>query len=449
MKLLNTTFFKSGGRSANIKKNILVSFILKGISIGINFLLVPITLHYLDKEKYGLWLTISSLISWFTLFDIGLGNGFRNKFAEAKALGNEELAKKYVSTTFALLTIIMGIVLVVFLSVQPFLNWSGILNAPPALGKELSWLVIVCFALFCLQFIFKLTTTLLLADHKAAKADLANVLGSVLSLIIIASLIYFTANGSLFLLGIAMTASPVIVLVITYFVLFTGRYKFYKPSIKYVDFSYSRGLLSLGIHFFIVQLAAVVVYSTSNIVISQLLGPAQVTTYTVPYRYFTVLSFLFQIILNPFWSAFTEAYVVNDKEWIKRSMKKLTAVWFGLCLFSVFMLFIAPFVYKVWMGNAVQVPVALSVSYAVYVCVGNWNYIFVSFNFGVSKVRLQLYLSAFAGLVNIPLTIILIKIWGLPGDVIAMTLSILPGSFLSPLQYRKIINGTAKGIWNK
>jgi len=73
---------------------------LKGISIGISLLLVPLTLNYLDKEGYGLWLTLSSIVSWFSLFDIGLGNGFRNKFAEATAVKNDDLAKTYVSTTF-------------------------------------------------------------------------------------------------------------------------------------------------------------------------------------------------------------------------------------------------------------------------------------------------------------------------------------------------------------
>ncbi|GAH31869.1 unnamed protein product, partial [marine sediment metagenome] len=72
-------------RSIRAKKNIFASFGLKGISILISFLLVPLVLNYIDITKYGIWLTLSSIIGWFGFFDIGLGNGLRNKFAEAIA----------------------------------------------------------------------------------------------------------------------------------------------------------------------------------------------------------------------------------------------------------------------------------------------------------------------------------------------------------------------------
>jgi len=109
-------------RSLKAKKNILASFGLKGISIVISFLLVPLTLNYIDVTRYGIWLTLSSIISWFGFFDIGLGSGLRNKFAEAIAKDQKELARTYVSTTYAVLLIIVGIVFLLFLIINPFLN---------------------------------------------------------------------------------------------------------------------------------------------------------------------------------------------------------------------------------------------------------------------------------------------------------------------------------------
>ena len=87
-------------RTKNITKHVLLSALYKGGHILATFLLVPLTIDFLDTENYGIWLTLSSFIAWFSFFDIGLGNGLRNKFAEAKAKDDLELAKGYVSTAY-------------------------------------------------------------------------------------------------------------------------------------------------------------------------------------------------------------------------------------------------------------------------------------------------------------------------------------------------------------
>lgn len=447
---LGSVFFQKGAnRSIAIKTNLLFSVILKGASVAISFLVVPITLHLLNKENYGVWLTISSFISWFSLFDIGLGNGLRNRFAEANARNDIALCKIYVSTTFALIAVIIAAVFVIFVIIQPLVSWSRLFNVPAAREGELASLVIVVFSFFCLQFIFKQTTVILMADQKSAMSDLANVAGSALSLACIAVLTHFSSLASLTLLGTIFSACPAIVLMASYFLMFKGRYKVFKPQLSSVQFKYSKDLLGLGFKFFIAQVAALVVFSTSNIVISHLLSPSQVTTYNIGFKYFSLITFGFQIILTPFWAAFTDAYVKNDTMWIKRSIKSLVLIWGASCLFAAIMVAISGWVYTYWVGRDADVPAALSLSFAVYVCIGNWNNIFTCFNLGTSKLRLQVYLSVVAGLINIPLTIFFIKLVGLPGDVIGMILAIIPGTFLSPLQYVKIINGTAKGIWNK
>jgi len=53
-----------------------------------------------------------SLVGLFSFFDIGLGNGLRNSFAEAVAKGEHLLAKTFVSTTY---TIFIGIISLLFL----------------------------------------------------------------------------------------------------------------------------------------------------------------------------------------------------------------------------------------------------------------------------------------------------------------------------------------------
>lgn len=61
-------FFKGHERTVKAKKNIVLSFMIKGISIVIGFVFVPLILGYLDPERYGIWLTLSSIVTWFTFF---------------------------------------------------------------------------------------------------------------------------------------------------------------------------------------------------------------------------------------------------------------------------------------------------------------------------------------------------------------------------------------------
>ena len=101
-KLLLT--LKSGqSMTAKASRQVIYSFGLQAISIIISLLYVPLLLNYLTQEKYGIWLTLTSIIGWFSFFDIGLGNGMRNKLTESNAVGDQLLGVKYVSTTYAIL----------------------------------------------------------------------------------------------------------------------------------------------------------------------------------------------------------------------------------------------------------------------------------------------------------------------------------------------------------
>ncbi len=442
-------FFTQGNqRSIEAKKNILGTVIIKGLSIVISLLMVPIVIHYVNSTQYGIWLTLSSIIGWFSFFDIGFGNGLRNKFAESIAKGEHEKARIYVSTTYAILTIIIIVILTIFLCINPFLNWAKILNTPSEMAGELSLLALIVFVFFCLQFVFQLITTVITANQQPAKASLLSLIGSLVSLAII-FILTKTASGSLLYLGIVYGLAPVIVLMVSSIWFYRYDYKLYAPSIKYVKFRYAYDLMSLGLKFFLIQIAAVIFYQTSNIIIAQLFGPAQVTPYNIAFKYFSVIPMFFGIILTPFWSAFTEAWSKKDHIWIKNIMKRLIQSWSILAVIAFVMFLSSNYIYRIWVGKEIIVPMSLSAVIAVYVVLNAWNGIFSHFLNGVGKIKLQLYLALFGSLFNIPLAIFLGKSLGIYGIILSTTLISLMASVVTPLQYNKIINNKAKGIWAK
>lgn len=439
---------KGHARSVKAKKNILATFLIKGLGIAISLILVPLTINYINPSRYGIWLTLSSIVGWFSFFDIGFGNGLRNKFAEALAKGEVELARIYVSTTYAILSIVIGIVLALFLSINPFLNWAKILNTEQEMASELSILVIIVFVFFCLRFVFQLINTVLIANQEPAKASFFDFLGSLFSLLII-FILTKTTSGNLIYLGTALSFTPVLVLFISSFWFYNKAYKRFAPSVKYVKFNYARNLMSLGLKFFIIQIAALVLFNTNNIIITQLFGPEEVTTFNVAFKLFSVITMIFSIIASPLWSAFTEAYAKDEFGWIKNTLSKMKMVWGLLTIFTVLVLLASPWIYKLWVGTSVTVPFALSAAMGSYVIVYIWQTIHVFFLNGIGKIKLQLYVVIFCGIINIPLAIFLGRIMGLVGITLTSTLLFIFMATIFSIQTKKILNKSAVNIWNK
>lgn len=440
----------TGSRTEKAKKNIVVLFVIHFFNFLALMALVPITIKYLGENQYGIWLTLSSVFMWLGNLDFGIGNGLRNKLAESFAKEDYQSARKYLSTAYAVFAIGIFASLLIYLAIHPFINWVFILNAASYDVKSLNNFVLVVFVLFAFQFLLRLLTSLINADQKPALNGFITLCINILTLVIVI-ILYFVSQSSLYAYGIVISFIPFIVLLIASYILFRGRYKHIAPSLKHIDLKSSGNLVSLGLQFFIIQVAALIVFATDNLIITHLYDPSQVTIYNIAHKYFFFITLVFNVFLSPFWSAFTDAFVKNDFEWIQQVVKRLVQVWAVLSLATIIMIFGSDFVYRIWIGDNIQIPFSLSVAMGIFMIVSNWNNIFAFFVNGIGKIRLQFYFSIFAALINIPLSIFLAKSlnMGITGVITATIICIGFASIWAPIQYKKIISGTAQGIWNK
>jgi len=439
---------KGNARTVLAKKNIVGSIFIKGGSIAVSLVMVPLTIDYINPTRYGIWLALSSIVGWFSFFNVGMTHGLRNKFAEARTRGDNEAAKMYISTTYAVLTIVFSAVWLVFLIVNPFLDWVNILNATSEMRMELSILAIIIFTYFCLQFVLKIINTLVTADQQPAKASLINFFGQIISLLVIVILVK-TTEGSLINLGMALCIAPVAVLILANFYFFSTSYKNLRPSISHINFSQSKNLFSLGLVFFVIQIASLIQYQTSNIIIAQSFGPYQVTTYNVVYKYFNVLGMGFGIFLTPFWSASTDAFFKNDISWIKKATNKYLQIGVLFVLAGVVMLFVSDTVYRFWLKGKVDIDFTLSIWGLVFFSSFMFASIFVNFLNGISALKIQFWASLISPLIFVGIAYLLINYYGM--GVHALFISSLIASFngiiIAPLQYYFIIYKKKKGIW--
>jgi O-antigen/teichoic acid export membrane protein len=427
-------------RSIQLKKNIIGSVFVKGCSILTSFILVPLTLEYLTVYEYGIWLTLSSVLMWINYFDIGLGNGLRNKLAEALALDDKELARIYISTAMFMLIIIVFVIYLLFIIIQLSIDWYKILNVPRDMIVGLNNLVPTIFLFFCLSFILKIIGNIYLASQLSVVNDLLNLCGNVLSLVAIFILTKIS-NGGLSTVAIIYSCAPIIVYIIAYFITFYYKFPFLRPKLSAIKIKYAKYLMGLGIQFFIIQISGLILFSSSNILITHLFGPEYVAIYNIAFKYFSVITMAFHIVIAPVWSAITNAHVKNDYSWIKKTIKNLNSIWLALFILTLLMVVLSNLIYKIWIGRKIEIPMSLSILMGVYVTMFNWNNIYSYFLNGIGKIKIQLYISISAGLFFIPLAIFLSKFFGLTGIISSMCIVMIHGSIITPIVYKKIISG--------
>lgn len=450
---LKQILHKSGvksSRTKNIVKHVAVSFFYKAGTILASFLLVPIAIDYLDTEDYGVWLTISSFIAWFTFFDIGLGNGLRNRLTEALANNNLKLAKAYVSSAYFTIIGVGLLLFLVFFILNFFIDWQQIFNTSENLDTNLNLLMIIVFGSFSVQLIANLISTIYLADQNHSIQVKIHFITQVLSLIII-WLLTKTSEGSLLIFAIIFSVLPVIILLVLNFFGFNYKYQYLKPSIFLWKRKYLKDIMGIGFNFFIIQIAGVVLYSTDNFIISTLFSPNEVVPYNIAFKYFSILTIFFTLLVNPYWSSISEAFIKKEFDWIKNSIKKLFKLWLLIPIALLFMVLKSNYFYKFWIGDKILIPLSLTISMAFFSLFFTFNIIFVYFLNSVGKIKIQLIISLVSMLINIPLSILFARNlnMGLSGVILATTLSIIISAILSPIQYHKIINFRDYGIWSK
>jgi O-antigen/teichoic acid export membrane protein len=449
LRFIFNYFNKGHERSIRAKQNILSSLFIKGAGIFISFITLPITLSYVDSSTYGVWLTLSSIVGWFVFFDVGLTAGLRNRFAEALARKENTLARVYVSTTYAIISIIFIFVWVIFIIANNFLDWAKILNVTESIRPEVTKLAIIVFTYFCISFILKIITTILLADQYPAKSSFIDLLGQLLSLVFIIILVK-TTEGSLIKLGLALCISPLVILLGANVFFFNTKYKQYSPALSLVKFAYARDLFNLGLKFFIIQVAGIIQFQTANIIISRNFGAAEVTEYNVVYKLFGALYMIFNIFLIPFWSASTEAYHKGDIIWIKNGIKKYSMLNILMILISLVLLIFSDSIYRLWLGEG-KVFILFSLSFwgFAYFNIMMFGGKYVQFLNGISALRIQFIASLISPILFILVVMLLINQFnvGVQSLFIGSIIANFNGFILAPLQYHMVINRNKKGIW--
>lgn len=437
IKFLDFFMKNNLSRTSNLKNQIGLSFIFKLLAIGFNFLLVPVTLKYLGKEQYGIWMTILTILSWISFCDMGIGNGMRNKVTESLAMNDYTGVKKYVSSAYVAIGFFVTVLYIVISICSSFVDWQRIFNVTSIDNQSLNQIILLSFFILFINFLLSLINQVINAYQQSSMTAANQILANGIALFATCILLYST-DGSILLVAAVYGLSLIIANIVTSWIFYNRRSEA-KPSFHFFEWKRVQEITGLSIKFFIIQLAAMVFFAKDNVIITQVLGPEYVTTYSVVFKLFSVVTFAQGIILAPLWSAYTDAYAQNDFEWINRTVQKMKKLMIIIVVAVIVICLITPSILYYWLGSTEGVELSFVWLMGIFVIISAWNNTYAAFLNGTGKLRLTLLLVPILTVINIPLAVFMTKLYGLNGILFSTIICMIPGAILQPIQYLIII----------
>ena len=448
MSQLLDLFHSGDKRTQIVKRNVFYSAGIKGVSILVSLLLVPLTINYVSSELYGIWLTLSSIISWLGFFDVGFGLGLRNRLTTSIALGESRKGKILVSTTYCILSLVFLVIGTIGYFVCGLINWCDVLNISSQYHDVLITASRIVVVTFCVSIVLRLIQNVFQAYQMTAAASSVETIAQILSLFLI-YILTKTTCPNLNYLAFVFCGAPIVVYVVFSIILYNGRFKEVAPSFSCVDFKYARDLFTLGGQFFLIQIICIILYQSVNFVISHYCGPDQVTVYNIAYKYLYCALMAFNIIMAPLWSAYNDAYAKKDFVWMKSVYGKLMRINILVVVGLIVMVIISPLVYKLWIGDSVFVPIVVSILVGLYIACQTVSTLHSSILNGMGIIKVQIIQATLQGIVFVGAILILGRQLDLIGILVIMLITAIIPAVVLPIQVRLLLNNNAKGIWNK
>jgi len=424
--------------SALYLEQVSLSLVIKVCSVLISLVYIPLVLGFLNQEKYGIWITLTTVVNWIRVLDVGMGNGMRNKLAESIALKQYDKGRIYISTTYGILGSIFLLVLILFYFINPFLNWQSILNSEMVSPAELGLLTSIVFSFIILGFILQPVTLIYEAHGNSAAGGIIQLIISSISFILIWIVSVFATKGNIIILAWIVTGIPVLVYIAASIYTFSYRYPHLRPSIKHIKIKESGNLLHLSAQFFVLQITATIVFSSIPFVVTQLFSPNEVTIYNIANSIFSLPIMVMGIITAPLLPLVTQAYARNDYAWLKSMLKKMNLISLFLTGGIVIMIFISPYIYHIWIGNKVTIPFNLSVAIGIYTILNVLVNPFSLFLNGIGKIRILVILAPVGIGMFIGFSILLSHLIGnVIAVAIALSINSIVGLIIVPLTLKK------------
>jgi O-antigen/teichoic acid export membrane protein len=406
-------------RSAARHRRAVVTGITSGISravrIGVSLITIPLTLHYLGNERFGLWMTVSSVLAMAGFADFGIGNGVLNTVSTAFGKDDWNGIRKAISSGIAVLTLIGAAIMVTFLAIYRFVDWGNVFRATTSTARaEAGPAMLVFMVCFALNVPLDVVQRAQLGLQQGFLTNFWEIFSSILILVGILAVVHF--HLSLTALVLAFAGAPVLGTWMNAGYFFGVSRRDLLPKWSLVSRTVIRKIASLGGLFFVLQLVVAVSYSADNFIIARILGVADVTVFSIPQRMFAVITTIVTMLMMPLWPAYGEAISRGDMHWVRHTLSRtlLSVFAFTTVVSTVLLLFSNRLLFW-WVGSSIHPSLPLMLGLAVWAVVSNCGSTLAMFLNGAGMVKFQVVVASIFGIGCLLTKLVFTHLYGVAG----------------------------------
>lgn len=433
------------GNNRTIAINVAGAFIVRGAALVVSLFTMPAYLRFFNNNAtLGIWYTILSVLNWVLMFDLGLGNGLRNKLPGCMVEGDKEKAKEYIASTYAGTGFVVAAWTIVGILAIRLINWNSFLNiSSQDVGEyALRTSIFITFCGVMVQFILKTITSILYAIQKSAIVNFLSLITSILTLTMVSIIPSAGTEKNLIHMAMVNALAANIPFLIATVIVFRTELKEYVPRTKHVSKARMKEVLNIGITLLWLTLVWMVISSTNEILITKLTNSANVVDFQVYYKIFNTISSIFALALAPIWSAVTKASVEKEYKWINKLYQRLLFMAIGVFVCELVVVPFMQLLVDIWLGKGyITVNHGIAIIFVFSSAIFFLHNVNTSVANGMSFFKVQMVWMTFAAIVDIPLAWLLVKITGSwVGIIIANILALLPFEIIEVFAFKKMIN---------
>ena len=426
---------RGDSKDSLVARNALSSLAARGFSILSSLMTVPIVLHHLGSERYGIWLVAMAISTLFTLADGGVVNGMLSLVAKAFGANDRAEIRRVFGSGLTLATLFGVLLLLVVFAVVQLVDWRWVFGTrSDALAKEAGWTVFAICVGYAVQFPIAAARHVRLGMLEGVAVNLWDLAGSLLGFI--GLVIGLELNYGLIAVAIAWSLLPAIPKLIGTFFFLRGGALDLIPSRSDVHITVCKTLLASGSVFLFYGLTQALAVQSDQILIAQYLGLASVTQYSIVQRLFAQPPVLVALVVAAQWPSYAEAWGRGDRAWIRNHLLKSLFGVFGFSLLcALFLWYFCDKILYLWVGSAIQTTPYLVAGMVGYCVIGSIANLLTAFFLALRFHRRVVWMQLGMFCINLPVTIFLLPKIGNSGAIIGTTLGyvvaiVLPGIWL-------------------
>jgi len=379
---------------------------------------VPIALHYLGAERYGLWLTLTSILAMFIFADLGLGNGLLSAIGEAHGKDDDRLAATLISSGFFMLAslafVLATVGVVAWMTIRP--DWGKLFSLQTELAQvEADATAAVLFISFLVALPLSVAQRVRMGYQQGFVNSAFVSVGSVLGLLGVVCAV--ALDGGLPWVAGSVIAAPLIAQLFN-FVFLLREKPWMRPRLSLYETHQAKALLQVGLLFFVLQLSMAVSYFSDNLVIAHILGSESVTDYAVPFKLFGLAPIALGFVLNPLWPAYREAITRGDRQWVLQTLLRSIKIGLGFTIpMAVALVFTGNLIIDRWTGGTIQPSMWLLAGLGLFVVASGISAPLSMFFNGLNIVGYQVITALSMAILNIVLSVVLVDRYGIHGVI--------------------------------